>query len=217
MKKLYNTKDDGYFGSDRAEIVQYVPRGSHRMLDVGCGAGVLLSHLVEIGRCSESWGIEFVESAAREAEKVLDKVIVADLEARVPELPRNHFDIIMCLDVLEHLRDPWATLSELCESLTPGGELIVSLPNIRYVEVLKDLVYNGRFAYTEAGVLDRTHLRFFTRESAEQLLEGAGLDEVSVDLHPGSVSGFRGLVNSLTLGVARDIFSWQLIATGRKL
>ena len=85
------------------------------------------------------------------------------------------FDTILCLDVLEHLPDPWATIARLEAMLAPGGTLVVSLPNVRHYTVSLPLLFAGRWTYGDAEVLDRTHLRFFVKRTARALLEGAGL------------------------------------------
>jgi 2-polyprenyl-3-methyl-5-hydroxy-6-metoxy-1,4-benzoquinol methylase len=84
-------------------------------------------------------------------------------------------------DVLEHLRDPWGALTDLVAVLRPGGWVVASVPNVRVFTVLLPLVRKGRFEYKEAGVLDRTHLRFFTRSSAIALVEGSGLAVESIE------------------------------------
>ena len=75
--------------------------------------------------------------------------------------PKNHFDLIMCLDVLEHLVDPWKTLSRLADHLKPGGTVIASIPNVRHARNLLSLLFMGKWEYKEQRLLDKTHLRVF--------------------------------------------------------
>ncbi len=89
------------------------------------------------------------------------------------------YDYILFADVLEHLRDPWTMLEEATHKLKPGGAIIISVPNIAHVQILASL-YNNDFSYADVGILDRTHLRFFTEPTLRQMIEGAGL----------SISGF---------------------------
>jgi len=92
----------------------------------------------------------------------------------LPIVPST-LDLILCLDVLEHLVDPWRVTSFLQKLLKPGGALIISVPNIRNRDILFPLLFKGKWDYTEAGVLDKTHLRFFVRRTAIELVESSGL------------------------------------------
>ena len=116
------------------------------------------------------------EQAAEAASQVCDRVIVADLEAKeaFEPLGSETFDVVLALDVLEHLRDPAPVLKCAASYLTPGGIAVVSIPNVTHGALRLSLL-EGRFNYTEQGLLDRTHLRFFDRHAAEQLISEAGL------------------------------------------
>jgi hypothetical protein len=122
------------------------------------------------------WGIEQDERAAEAASQVCDRVIVADLEAKeaFEALGSETFNVVLALDVLEHLRDPASVLKCAASYLTPGGIAVVSIPNVTHGALRLSLL-EGRFTYTEQGLLDRTHLRFFDRHAAEQLISEAGL------------------------------------------
>jgi 2-polyprenyl-3-methyl-5-hydroxy-6-metoxy-1,4-benzoquinol methylase len=150
-----------------------VPPGS-RVLDLGAADGSVARALKKRG-CTV-WGIEQDERAAEAASQVCDRVIVADLEAREAfgPLGSNTFDVVLALDVLEHLRDPAPVLKRAASYLTPGGIAVVSIPNVTHGALRLSLL-GGRFNYTEQGLLDRTHLRFFDRHAAEQLISEAGL------------------------------------------
>jgi len=121
-------------------------------------------------------GIEINAEAADRAAAICEKVIVADLDYVDfdQELGSDRFDVVVAADVLEHLKDPVSVLSALRKFLVPGGYVVISVPNIAHLSVRLALLA-GKFPYAEGGLLDRTHLRFFTRESAEKLLEEAGL------------------------------------------
>jgi 2-polyprenyl-3-methyl-5-hydroxy-6-metoxy-1,4-benzoquinol methylase len=170
MKSNFN---DAYFGGLRMEIVEMVPDECRAILDVGCGYGVLGRYLKENG-VNEVCGIELSPNAADEARKVLDEVVVGNVE--FVELPflTGHFDCIICADVLEHLIDPWNVLSNLKRYLKPGGCIIASIPNIGFHRVVRSLM-KGRWEYTGSGVLDRTHLRFFTLDGILGLFVDNGM------------------------------------------
>ena len=150
-----------------------MPPGS-RVLDLGAADGSVARALKKRG-CTV-WGIEQDEQAAEAASQVCDRVIVADLEAKeaFEPLGSETFDVVLALDVLEHLRDPAPVLKCAASYLTPGGIAVVSIPNVTHGALRLSLL-EGRFNYTEQGLLDRTHLRFFDRHAAEQLISEAGL------------------------------------------
>jgi SAM-dependent methyltransferase len=121
-------------------------------------------------------GVEADGRAARAAERICERVIVGDVEALdlAAALDGARFDVVLLLDVLEHLHDPVATLKVVAALLKPGGRMILSVPNVTHAAVRLQLL-SGRFQYTDTGLLDRTHLHFFDRQGLEQLLEEAGL------------------------------------------
>ncbi len=171
-----------YFHWPRPDLLELVPQGAKRVLDVGCAAGVFGEILKRRDGC-EVVGIELHGQAAEEARGRLDQVIHGDVET-LDAAGMGTFDAIVCGDVLEHLRDPEATLRKLRSLLSRDGTLVASFPNVRHMEVLRGLV-NGNWTYQAAGLLDRDHLRFFTRRSAEQLLENAGFTVAQIRAVPG--------------------------------
>ena len=156
------TVDLDNWNSSHALAVMSVPPGS-RVLDLGTADGSVARALKDRG-CTV-WGIECDERAADAASQVCDRVIVADLET--PEtfdtLDGETFDVVLALDVLEHLRDPTPVLRRAARHLTPKGIAIVSIPNVTH-GALRVSLLEGRFNYTEQGLLDRTHLRSSTDE-----------------------------------------------------
>jgi O-antigen biosynthesis protein len=189
---------EGYYEHARADIsrlvARYSPTPAPRVLDLGCATGLLGEAVKAEVSASVVHGIELSEPAAREAMKRLDRVWVADLSTFDWSRVDNPFDIIIAADVLEHLPDPWTTLGELHRILAPGGQIIASIPNVRYWKVVGDLLFRGEFRYVDAGVLDRTHLRFFTRTGIARLFAESGY---SIEyLAPKSISrrGWRKIV-----------------------
>ncbi|QLG87800.1 class I SAM-dependent methyltransferase [Chitinibacter bivalviorum] len=162
-----------YYGFVRHEIAPMLPAHADRVLELGCGNGATLAWLKANGRCNSTTGIEYSPDASSIARQHLDHVIEGDAE-QIDLQALGQFDLILCLDVLEHLRDPWQMLRKLKQQLTPQGRIIVSVPNIRHHSILLPLLFRGQWRYQAAGILDQTHLRFFTQESAQQLLEQAG-------------------------------------------
>lgn len=167
-----NPPKNTYYEHARSEILELIPPTAHRVLDVGCGAGALGSS-VKSRQTAEIHGVELVSQVAEVARTRLDKVLTRTIEDALPELSDSYYDCIVIADVLEHLVDPWAVLCELKNKLAPEGKIVASLPNIQNWEILSDLI-QGRWDYRDEGILDRTHLRFFTRKSVEELFWGAG-------------------------------------------
>jgi len=175
--------DETYYQHVRHDLVQKIPIGSNRVLDVGCAEGATGFLLKQSGRASEVVGIELISEAARNAESRLDHVIFGDLEQLPldePFISKASFDYILCGDVLEHLKDPWLQLKRLSTLLKPNAYIIISLPNVRHYSVVFPLLFRGDWKYLDSGILDATHLRFFTKKTALLLVEGAGLQPDSI-------------------------------------
>lgn len=184
---------EGYYRFPRPEVQRVVSRRARRVLDVGCGAGELALALKR-RQGAEVWGVEPSAQAAGAAAKALDRVLALPIEKALHELPARHFSSIILADVLEHLVDPEEVLSGLKEKLSGGGEVIVTLPNVAHWSVVQGLL-QGSFEYEEAGILDRTHLRFFTRKSALALFERAGYAVTCVT--PIALAGDAGMPQAL--------------------
>lgn len=165
----------GYFCSDRPEVAALIQPAGKRVLEVGCGAGNMGASLRARG-AAEVIGIELHPAAASAARMRLSAVYRWNLEDRAPlPYPDGYFDYITLSDVLEHLADPEAVLAHLVRYLARDGAVITSLPNVRHESVALPLLVDGLWDYTDAGILDRTHLRFFTLPSMVAMLAGAGL------------------------------------------
>ena len=166
-------KQTGYYHHTRPEVLKLIPLNSQKVLDVGCGAGELGFALKKRQR-TEVHGVELVFSAAESAKSYLDKVWNSAIEDVLPDLPGDYYDCIVVADILEHLIDPWAVLTILKSKLSSDGKIIASIPNIQNWKIISDLI-QGEWNYRNEGILDRTHLRFFTRKSVEELFWRAGL------------------------------------------
>jgi methionine biosynthesis protein MetW len=167
--------EHGLAASHRLALAE-VPDGA-RVLDVGCATGYLAAELTRRG--CEVIGVEVDAAAAEQARAHCAEVVVGDLEAPAThaEVARavgdGGVDVVLCADVLEHLRDPWTVLAWLRTLLRADGKAIISVPNIGHWTARRELL-RGRFPYADFGLFDRTHLRFFTRDSARELATRAG-------------------------------------------
>jgi SAM-dependent methyltransferase len=163
---------DGYYENSRPEVVALVPPDARFVIDVGCGAGGLGQGLKALRPGIEVRGVELVASQAERARLVLDDAWVGGAEGPLPE----HWPVPDCVifaDVLEHLLDPWETLRRYRSILRPGGTCVASIPNVAHRSVFRGLLRH-RWDYAPYGILDRTHLRFFTRETAIEMFEEGG-------------------------------------------
>ncbi len=164
--------DPFYFGYPRPEVVALVPETARRVLDIGCGAGRLGEAIKQRQQATVS-GIELDGHAAAAARERLDHVWAGDVEQLDFEIPAVSFDAVVCADVLEHLREPARVLKQIRDWLEPGGCIVASIPNVRHHSVVRSIL-QGNWTYESAGLLDRTHLRFFTRREIEKLFHRAG-------------------------------------------
>jgi SAM-dependent methyltransferase len=166
----YELKDDPH--SSHGLILARLGAGAgRRMLDVGAADGFLAERLT-----AQGWKVTAIErdpALAARARGRCHEVVIADLERGVPPLP-DGFEAVVFGDVLEHLSDPLSALRDLSRLAAPGGTVIVSVPNVAHLTVRLSLLA-GRFTYADRGILDRTHLRHFTRRSFLELLREADL------------------------------------------
>ena len=170
-----------------------------RVLDVGCGFATTSEHIQKLG--NDVTGLESSGTAVQVASKRLAHVVQGDM--LTADLGSRQFDVIIFADVLEHVPWPVGALKRYLQWLAPGGSVIVSLPNVGLWSVrLAHLA--GKWEYEETGVLDRTHLRFFTRRSARWLLAQGGLEPVKTTYNPGIVRPFVPLAKRMLSKPADD-------------
>ena len=168
----YASKSADYFTEARSEMLCFVPTSCRRLLDVGCGTGTFGASLKQ-KREIEVWGVEPFASAAAKAADRLDRVITGPFEPET-DLPAGAFDCIVFNDVLEHMIEPERALRYAKPLLSAGGTILASIPNVRHFPVLWHLGVHGSWEYGDCGILDRTHLRFFTKSSILRMFENEG-------------------------------------------
>ena len=166
----------------RNDVVDLVPSGVSRVLDIGCSTGVLGAGLKEKITGVYVAGIELDERMANLARNRLDQVVIADIEQLdlAKTWPSEPFDCIIMADILEHLKEPWAVLKKAVNILSDDGIVVISIPNIRHYSTIGSLLFFGYWPYRSRGIHDRTHLRFFTWKNVVELLDFAGLKPVRV-------------------------------------
>ncbi|AOY75534.1 glycosyltransferase [Clostridium formicaceticum] len=176
----YNYKIDMESDTTAAKVAKLVGYNKH-VLDIGCATGYMAEVLEKHFNC-DVVGIEIDQEAAKVAAKFCKKVIVGNIEELnlSKELDKCQFDVIIFSDVLEHLKNPWEVLSQIKGFLKRDGYIVASIPNITHSSVVLELL-KGKFNYKERGLLDNTHLRFFTKESITDLFESIGYYIESID------------------------------------
>lgn len=160
--------------AEKRLVLERVPAGA-RVLEVGAHSGYFSSLLAERG-CRVT-ALEVDPRAAALATAQAERVVVGDVEdPAVWAQLSGRFDVLLFMHVLEHLVDPWAVLRRAHDLVAPGGRVLALLPNVACWRVRRTLFFAGEFEYEETGILDRTHLRFFTLASARALFESTGWD-----------------------------------------
>jgi 2-polyprenyl-3-methyl-5-hydroxy-6-metoxy-1,4-benzoquinol methylase len=169
-----------HYDFPRTEMLAFVPSDARRVLDVGCGGGGFGRSLLAGQPSVELWGVEpdptSAEAARRSGYRHVQDGIFEDAAG---ELPSEHFDVVLFFDVLEHTKAPDVALHAAHRLLAPQGRLVASIPNVRHFSVWWPLVMRGRWDYAEYGILDRTHLRFFTRNTMGELFRSTGWKVIS--------------------------------------
>lgn len=212
----YLDKRTGYFGRIRDDIFPLLPEKIGRVREIGCGTGDTLNYIKQHGWYDWVGGVELVVDAAAVARKRLDSLVEGNIDNIALPFDEGSTDVILCLDVLEHLGDPWRVVGESERFLKPGGMMIASIPNIRNFRGLLPLLFQGRWAYSKEGILDKTHLHFFTRESAIALKENSGM---RADLVLATSTGWGSkswFANVLTLSFFRPFLEVQYLVRVRK-
>ncbi len=204
------------YSAAREELARFIPPAAGRVLDIGCGTGGFGSTLRHSGAVREMWGIEPVPAAAEEARTVYDEVRIGFFPDDALDLPARSFDTVFLLDVLEHMVEPAEALTAVLPLLAEDGVVIASIPNVRHFSVWWPLVRHGSWTYTETGLLDRTHLRWFTSRSMQELFETSGY---RVDgLEPVNVSepeGWKARLLARLPGQREQMFAVQFVVTAR--
>jgi 2-polyprenyl-3-methyl-5-hydroxy-6-metoxy-1,4-benzoquinol methylase len=170
---LYSSKSGSYYTHVRTDLVSLLPAGNDiKVLEIGAGGGDTLLYIKQQNLASEVVGVDiFALPGTHQQNPLIDQFIVADIERVDLNLPENHFDVILCGDVIEHLADPWAVIKKLAKYLKPNGLFVISTPNFRHFYNFVTIFLKGDFKYNPEGdLLDKTHLRFFCKKNIADLL-----------------------------------------------
>lgn len=176
-------KNDRYYFETREDLIRLIPASAKRILEIGCAAGMTGKALQERS-LEELVGVELLEEMAEKARPYYTRIFAGDIERIDLPFEEGHFDCIIYGDVLEHLKDPWGLLKRHNLLLKDRGALVCSIPNVRHYRIIKKLLIHGAWEYTSDGILDKTHLRFFTLKSIRSMLEEAGFEIEEIVTRP---------------------------------
>lgn len=173
-----------YYQQVRREVAILVPPQSERVLDVGCAEGILGRYLLEQG-VKEVVGVECVAPVAERARANLSRVFCGDVATLDLPFEARSFDCVIFADVLEHLADPLSVLKKYAALLKDEGTIVASIPNVRHCQIIHMLT-EGHWTYQEFGIMDKTHLRFFTLKEIQAMFQAAGfvIRSLSANMDP---------------------------------
>lgn len=213
-------KPSSYYEMVNSHLLALIPPSAKAILDIGCGAGALGAAIRARGQEARIVGVEISEEQAKRAEEHLDRVLCGDIVREFPFLMSDSFDCVICGDVLEHLPDPASALSEARRVLKPDGCLVASIPNVAHWSVVEGLL-RGEWEYQEAGILDDTHLRFFTEASFGRVLTEAGFEDwsaypvsIAQNPPPAEIDDLLGAlgINEHAFGQQANTYQWLFVA-----
>lgn len=171
---MYDNKQENYFVNVRKDLLDLIPDENKNgtMLEIGAGEGNTLLYAKENNYANKIYGVELFEiENSNQSNDQFEEFLIANIETTKLHFDELMFDVILLGDVLEHLVDPYTVLDNLKKFLKPNGIIIASIPNIREWNTMKTIFLKGDFRYDDAGILDRTHLRFFTKKNIIELFE----------------------------------------------
>jgi O-antigen biosynthesis protein len=211
----YPDSNADYYNYYRTDLTKLIPDGPNMVMDLGCASGQLGRSLLELNKARHLVGVELFEPAAKEARKYYDVVYVADIDTLRLDYDKD-FDVVICGDILEHLKEPLSILRQIHAWLKNDGLIICSVPNIRYWRILKDLVLKGEWKYEASGILDHTHLRFFTVRSFKRLLAEACFKVVNETMLYVDY-GKKMALKRMSMGLLDEFYAYQLLLSARKV
>lgn len=218
-----------YYQNARKEIAPLLPKDFDSILEIGCGAGETMAWIRSIRDVRYAAGVELFGDAAEIARSSFDDVEVTNIDVAKYNFRESSFDVILALDVLEHLPHPEITIKNLFNKIKIGGIFIASIPNIAHYSVSLPLFIRGLWEYQDEGLLDKTHLHFFNRRSAQKIFTDTGLEIVGVNVvhrvpnifnlqsHPNRIIRWRAEKIMLTIcRWPRHLFDYQFLIAARR-
>ena len=233
MKPYYSPLNfdhqDKYDDKPRMDLMDLIPESCDHILEIGCGTGATGSVIKGKNPDLTYVGLEIDEQAARIAGTRLNKVLTVDIEKVHPDqlnFEKESFDLIIAADVLEHLYDPWRVMHFLRGFLKKNGKALLSFPNTQNINLIANLV-QGNWTYEKYGLLDATHIRFFTWNEIEKLLQGTGyrilrtVSQLQAALdgqpYPLEITISNLVLKNVTREEAQKLFTFQYLVLAEKV
>lgn len=213
IENYYTEKDSSYYRNVRTDILKLLPKNHlQSVLEIGAGGGDTLRYIKEKKLAKYVCGVELFElDSSNQKHSSIDHFVVANIEHQDLRLDQKKFDVIILADVLEHLNDPWKTLNYVEQFVKLDGLLLISLPNFREINALKKVFFKGNFGYTEHGIFDKTHLRFFCKKNMIQMI--ASPDRKILDIYSNLAlrkgNTKRKILNKASFNLLEEFLSLQ--------
>ena len=214
IEEMYLTKNTDYFSLERQMFKNSVQDVNLKILDIGCGTGVLGSFFKKNQNCYVA-GVEINQTAYELALQNLDTVVKGNFETLDLPFENNYFDIVIMGDVLEHLVDPVRSINKILPLINYQGKILITVPNVRNWRVVKSLVFNDNWQYEDWGILDYTHMRFFTKKSLQSLLLKQNIEIIKIERVIQNPSKSY-IFNKLTFGVFEGFLASHIFLTIKK-
>jgi 2-polyprenyl-3-methyl-5-hydroxy-6-metoxy-1,4-benzoquinol methylase len=212
MKNLYESKKNNYYSQERKDIIQLIDQKDLTILEIGAAQCDTLVYLKEQGIAKEIHAVELMEIPnSNQQNKMLNSIFIGKIEDWNCDHLHGKFDRIILADVLEHLYDPWSILNKLYCLLNSNGKIIVSIPNIRYLDSFINIILKGSFPYENDGLFDKTHIRFFCKKNMIELFKSTGyhIEKSYPSVHFLNSMDKPKLLNNLSFGLFEEFFSLQ--------
>lgn len=210
--------EDHYLDYFNEPLLAQVTTAPRRALELGCAGGMFGAKLKERWPGAEVVGVEAGKAAAAKAATRLDRVIEARLESldlAAAGYRPGDFDLAIAADVLEHVVNPWKLLVDLRPFLSSDAVLLASIPNVRNLALINDLLLGGRWNYAERGLLDVTHLRFFTLGTIHEMFAETGyrVESVQINVAPELAGFWQQVKDQPTINIRSGRFSFENVTT----
>ncbi len=223
MQNDYTEKSEFYFSHLRSDILDEMSKKfsdtqfkGMRFLEIGCGGATTGKVIKDKYQLNEYIGIEYVNSAAQEANKNIDYCYSGKAEDILDtQLKGEKFDAVLFMDVLEHLYDPWSIVSQAIDKLNDGGFVIASIPNVAYYEVIYRIIFD-KFEYNpNGGIMDSTHIRWFSKHTIKQLFKNINILSIT-NKHVNFNRKWINFLLKLTSPITKRYFTIQYIVIAQK-
>lgn len=205
-----------YFNLDRPEVFSMISSNPLSIMEFGCGFGQLGKKIKTSWNCNLV-GIELNPDAKFYLEGIYDSFFIDDIENFEIEKLNQTFDCFIYADILEHLRNPEQILLNHLNYLNTNGQVIISIPNIRNVKIIYDLLFKGEWSYKDSGILDKTHYKFFTRKSLLAMLQNVGLKVEKISSNKDRFKFPKSVLSSVPSIFIPDLQVCQWLITARKI